>query len=532
MGKLWYGGKIYTMRQEGEVVEAVYTDNGRVIDLGTKSYLEKAYANQIDDEHDLDGQVMYPGFIDSHLHIIGHGERILRLDLTYIKSPEELLRAVKDATQKLSPGEWLIGEGFNENQWENPRIIHRNELDEACAEHPVMLTRVCRHAIIANTKAMNEAGITNDVEAPSGGVIDKDEKGEMTGFFLDNAQDLIKNHVPEVSISYLEKAVTVAIQDLVQHGIVSGHSEDLNYYGGFERTYEAFARSIDGVNLKFRAHLLVHNEVIEDMDKSGHQFKNGSDWLELGAMKIFADGAFGGRTAWLKEPYADASDQYGVQINSIDHMKKLMVKARSRSMPVAVHAIGDQAAEMVLNMIEQYPPAEGVRDRLIHAQLVNPNLINRMRKLSSLAVDIQPTFVASDFPWVLERIGEERQHLAYAWKSLMDAGIVCAGGSDAPIEEIDPIKGIAAAVNRTSYLDGKTYGEAQCLSPYEAVSLYTTGAAYASGNEEKQGQIAPGFYADFTVLDQDLFDIPKENIIKTNVMKTIVDEEIVYVKND
>ncbi|MBB6452121.1 hypothetical protein HNQ94_000542 [Salirhabdus euzebyi] len=529
MGKLWFGGSIYTMRMPNEMVEAVYSENGKVMDMGLKQELENKYKDNIEEYVDIEGQVMYPGFIDSHLHIVGHGERILRLDLAYTQSPKELLESIKKATSNLAPGEWLVGEGFNENQWDDPRIIHRKELDEIAPDHPVMLTRICRHAIVANSKALEMAGVDHRTEAPFGGVIAKDEDGSPTGFLLDTAQDLIKNAMPTVTDEYIEKAINVSIHDLLAKGIVAGHTEDLNYYGGFDQTYQAFCRTIDGEKIKFRAHLLVHHGVIEDMEKAGLGFKRGTKWVELGAMKIFADGALGGRTAWLSEPYEDDPMQVGVPIHSETQMSLLMEKARSLQMPVAIHAIGDKAVEFVVDMLEKFPPPSGVKDRIIHAQIMREELYERINK-SNTIIDIQPTFVSSDFPWVMERIGERRLQHAYPWKSFLERGIICAGGSDAPIEEVNPLKGIEAAIIRKSIFDGNSYGLEQALSIYEAIALYTINAAAAIGNEHIQGQIAPGFYADFTILNKDLFKIEPSEISSTSVLKTVVDETIVYRK--
>lgn len=529
MGKLWYGGTIYTMRKEGETAEAVFSDQGKIVEIGTKSYLEQKYKNRMDEQINLRGGVMYPGFVDSHLHIIGHGERLLRLDLAYVQSPEELLEKLKEKDQQLPSGEWLIGEGFNENQWDQPRIIHRKEIDQVCPDRPVVLTRVCRHALIANSKAMKLAGVTPETSDPQGGLIDRDQHGSPTGFFLDRAQEMIKNAMPEVTEQYLQKAIKVAVDDLVKHGIVGGHSEDLNYYGGFDRTYGAFTSTIDGKSRKFRAHLLVHHEVIDDMEKARLGFKQGTGWVELGAMKIFADGALGGRTAWLSSPYEDEPDQFGVAIHTQEGFKHLIKKARAKGLPVAVHAIGDQAVDTIINLIEKYPVPEGKRDRIIHAQILREDLYEKMKKLN-LVADIQPTFVTSDFPWVLDRIGKDRSEHAYPWKRLLDHGIICAGGSDAPIEEINPLKGIEAAVVRRSEHDGQIYGKSQQLTPFEAISLYTRGSASAIGNEEEQGMIDRGFLADFTVLDRDLFRINPEKISKTKVTMTVIDETIVYQK--
>ncbi|TCT24956.1 hypothetical protein EDD68_10423 [Melghiribacillus thermohalophilus] len=529
MGKLWYGGTIYTMGREGETVEAVFTDRGKIVDTGRKSVLENQYKHKIEHQIDLQNNVMYPGWIDSHLHIIGHGERLLRLDLAYVQSPQELMQKIWEKDQTLPADEWLIGEGFNENQWDEPRIIHRREIDRICPDRPVVLTRVCRHALIANTKAMELAGITRNTCNPQGGLIDRDEQGEPTGFFLDRAQDLIRQAMPVVNDQYLETAISLAVDDLVQHGIVGGHSEDLNYYGGFNRTYHAFLSSINGRERKFRAHLLVHHEVIDDMEKAGLDYKKGTEWIEMGAMKIFADGALGGRTAWLSEPYEDEPDTTGVAIHSTEDLEKLIQQARQKTLPVAVHAIGDKAVETIVELLQAYPVDQGKRDRIIHAQIMRDDLFKKMKSLN-LVVDIQPTFVTSDFPWVLDRIGKTRATHAYPWKTFIKHGIVCAGGSDAPIEEINPLKGIEAAVVRKSDHDGKIYGESERLTPYEAVSLYTKGAAYAIGNEHKQGKIRKGFLADFTILDRDLFQINPEEISKAQVQMTVIDETIVYQK--
>ncbi|GGF06062.1 amidohydrolase [Halobacillus andaensis] len=525
--ELWYGGKIYTMKNEGDWVEAVVTKQGTIISTGCTQDLYAAYKKSIKVEHDLKGAVMYPGFTDSHLHIIGHGERLMRLDLSFLKSAEEVLQALRQHAEQLMPGEWIIGDGWNENQWEDKRVIHRKELDQVSSEHPMMLTRVCRHALLANSKAMELAEVTKATEDPQGGVVVKDEEGQPTGYFLDQAQELIKQAMPEVTPEYLSHATELAVRDMHAFGLVGGHSEDLNYYGGFKKTLNAYDKVIDGEKIKFRAHLLVHHEVVEAMDKEGLGFKKGNDFVELGAMKVFADGALGGRTAWLSEDYADDPGNKGVAIHSTEELKNLLLKARERDMPVAVHAIGDAAAEAVIDMIEAHPLKTGERDRLIHAQILNPALIQRLQKLN-IILDIQPTFVSSDFPWVIDRLGHIRLKTSYSWKTLLDAGVVCAGGSDAPIEEINPLLGIRAAVDRRSSYDNESYQTEERLSVYEAIALYTTGSAYAIGKEDSQGIISEGYKADFTVLDRDLFQLKPYELAEATVTMTIVDGEIMY----
>ena len=525
--KLWYGGKIYTMKNEGEWVESVVTSNGEILAVGETQQLYTTYKEQILEEVDLKGAVMYPGFTDSHLHIIGHGERLMRLDLSFMKSAEEVKQALQLHAEQLPAGEWIIGDGWNENQWEDKRIIHKDELDEISTDHPMMLTRVCRHALLANTEAMTLAGVDHQTPDPQGGVIVRDEEGQATGYFHDQAQELIKKAMPEVTPEYLKRATDLAIKDMQSYGLVGGHSEDLNYYGGFKKTFDAFLSVIDGTQTKFRAHLLIHHGVIEQVDQEGLGFKQGTSFVELGALKIFSDGALGGRTAWLKEPYADDPENHGVAIHTKEELDLLVKQARQRQMPVAVHAIGDGAVEAVADAIMANPLNNGERDRIIHAQILSPMLIQKLQRLN-VVLDIQPTFVASDFPWVIERLGNMRLKNSYSWKTLLDAGIKCAGGSDAPIEEINPLLGIRAAVDRRATYDHSVYQAEEKMSVYEAISLYTRGSAQAIHKEDLQGMIQKGYLADFTVLDRDLFALKSHELADATVTMTIVDEEIVY----
>ncbi|WP_430784760.1 amidohydrolase [Virgibacillus flavescens] len=529
MGNLWFGGNIYTMQHEGDAVEAVYTELEKIVAVGTYEKLYHAYYDSIENEINLQGKTMIPGFVDSHLHILMHGEKILRLDLSQLKSAEEVKEAVRNRTANLSEGEWLIGEGWNENQWEDPVIISRAELDEICPHNPLMLTRVCRHAILANSNAIELSNIKEDTPNPQGGIIVRDENNAITGYFLDTAQELIKKSLPSVSTNYLQKVIEIAVDDLVSKGIVGGHSEDLSYYGSFDKTYQAFINAIDGVNKKFKAHLLVHHEVLEDMLKQKLGWLDGTNYIELGAVKIFADGAIGGRTAWLTEDYKDDPGNEGVAILSVEDLEKVIRKARSHQLPVAVHAIGDRAAEEVLKIIKRNPLENGRRDRLIHGQILNERALDLLKELP-VAVDIQPLFVTSDFPWAIDRLGEDRLKLAYAWKTMLDHNVHCAGSSDAPIEEVSPLLGIQAAILRKASYDGKVYSPEEALSVYEAVHLYTHGSAYAINQEEERGRLLDGFAADFTILEEDIFQVEPENINAIEIAMTVIDGEIVYEK--
>ena len=530
LGTLWYGGTIYTMKKVHEKVEAVFAEGGVIKEIGDEKDLRLKYTDQIVKEVNLQGAVMFPGFVDSHLHIIGHGEKLIRLDLSAINSSKKMAEVLRKRVELAEDDEWIIGEGWNENQLVDRKIFHRDELDEIAPNNPMMLTRVCRHAVLANSKAMELAGVTDETEDPPGGVIVRDSQGKATGYLLDQAQELIKNAIPEVSKEFIKNALSVSIDDLLSKGVVGGHSEDLNYYGGFKRTFDSFLEVIDGKNKKFRADLLVHHEVVEDMYQEGYQYQGGSSFVKVNAVKIFADGALGGRTALLSQPYNDVPETSGVAIHELTELKEIVKKARTFNMPVAIHTIGDLAFEYALEAIEQYPPLAGQRDRLIHAQVLRKDLIERVQHLP-VVLDIQPQFVASDFPWVIERLGEERMKYAYAWKTLLKNNIPCAGGSDAPIESVNPLLGIHAAVTRRHPdEDHAGFYPEEKLTAYEAIKLYTIGSAYAIHQEHNRGFIDRGYVADFSIFDRDLITCDPDGILEAKVKMTVVDNTIVYAR--
>ncbi|WP_425415121.1 amidohydrolase [Priestia koreensis] len=518
---LWFGGTIYTMVNEHETVEAILVEDGTILETGSVATLQEKYENRINEKINLQGKVLYPGFVDSHIHLIGHGEKLLRLDLSAATSAEEVLQLVEEKVKTTPHNEWIIAEGWDENQWKTPRIIHRKELDAITSNHPIIMKRICRHALIANTYALTLSGVTNDVKEPQGGIVDREEDGTITGFLVDEAQQLVTSKMPLPSENYLQRALQLSVQDAFSKGLTGAHSEDLNYYGGFLRTYETFQQVINGSKTKFRAHLLAHYGVAEDAFSYADHHED--PFIEIGAMKIFADGSLGGRSALLSKPYEDDETTQGVAIHTQDELSDLVKKARTFGRTVAIHAIGDLAFEYVITSLEKHPPKAGQRDRIIHAQILRPDLIERAKTLPMI-LDIQPRFVASDFPWVEERLGHERMKSCYVWKTLIQKGFHCAGGSDAPIEPMDPLLGIHAAVSRkNSPASYNVYMPEEKLSVFEAVRLFTYESAYAINRENEVGLVSPGYKADFTVLNHDLFNIEEDEIPNAGVYMTVVD---------
>ncbi|AWE08989.1 amidohydrolase [Lysinibacillus sp. 2017] len=523
MKQLWTNGTIYTMENETATVEAVLVENGKIAAVGADEQLRSL----ADEVMDLQQSAMYPGFVDSHLHIIGHGDKLQRLDLTAVQSAEQLLQVVKDTAQYLQPREWLIGDGWNENQFLDGRIPTNIELDAVC-ENPVILNRVCHHVVLANSTAIKAGGLTKEEVDPEGGKIGRHKNGALNGLFYDQATKLVTSALPTGGTAYkeaLKKSLSLAIDDMLSYGLTGGHTEDMSYYGSYENPLTAFNEVI-GTQQNFRVHLLRHHTVFEQMMKDRASYK--SPFIEAGAMKIFADGSFGGSTAALLESYASDPQNYGLLIHTNEQMESYIQLARKYEEAIAVHLIGDAAIEQVLTLVEKYPAPKGKRDRFIHCCLVSEDQLARMKKLP-IILDLQPAFVPSDFPWVLEKLGTERKGHLYAWKTFIDEGFMCAAGTDAPIEAICPLKNIYAAVERKKVTDThEGYFPEQKLSRYEAIKMYTVGSAQAICKEHKRGLIKVGYDADFSIFDRDLLNGTIEQMLKAKVLKTVVAGKVVF----
>ena len=299
----------------------------------------------------------------------------------------------------------------------------------------------------------------------------------------------------------------------------------MSYFGEFINPLTAFHRVV-GEKHHFRVTLLRHNSVFEEMMKANVSFDE--PFIEPGAMKIFVDGALGGATAALSQPYSDQPEKRGLFIYTDEELEALVKMARQYDEAVAVHMIGDAGAEQVLNAIEKYPLTNGKRDRLIHCCVLREDLVERMEKLP-VVLDLQPAFVPSDFPWVLNRLGEDRLEWSYAWKKLLDRGLMCAAGTDAPIEDINPLYSIYAAVERKKpYAEHDGYLPEEKLSRFQAIQLYTIGSAKAIGKEHERGLIKPGYAADFSIFDRDLFAGTSEEMLAAKAVKTVVAGKTVF----
>ncbi|MEC1180033.1 amidohydrolase [Metasolibacillus meyeri] len=512
---LWFGGTIYTMQQEGHTVEAILEQDGIIVDVGGFADLQGRAQHFID----LKGNVLYPGFVDSHLHIIGYGEKLKNLDASQITSKDELMAALQQRANALEKDDWLVAIGYNEGASEQLVFPTIEELDALNCH--IVIKRSCHHLIMVNHLALAYAKIDETTVSPAGGVIEQKD-GALTGILKDSALYLVVNHMPTTTQSYVDDALQKSIASLHSFGIVGGHSEDLSYYGHPSVPLQSYESIVKSKN--FKAHLLQHHEAwdaLREMDFTP------STWLELGAMKIFIDGAFGGRTAALLSPYADDPMNSGLFIHSQEDLVQLVRKARAAQATIAVHVIGDAAIATIVELIEQYLPLAGQKDRIIHCSLVNDELLERLAALP-IIVDVQPQFIQSDMSILQTRLGDERLNCAHPIQSLLTRGIICAGGSDAPIEHPNPLHGIYAAITRQKIGETQVFNTAECISRYEAVELYTTAPAKVIDKAHIRGQIAAGFEADFTILNGDLFTVDVEQIPHLQVVKTVVHGQTVY----
>ncbi|MFP4978806.1 amidohydrolase [Paenibacillus sp. CN-4] len=508
--------------------DAVYTENGIIRTLGSTAELKLQLSGQDYRTVDWAGAAVLPGLADSHLHLGMHGMKLDMLDFTGTRSKHEMLRMLSERAAITPPGEWILGLNWNENEFDVPEAPTLSELDAVTGRHPVYLTRTCFHAYLGNSEAFRRAGISAGSPDPDSGAFGRDASGALNGWIYEEAGRLFDAVQPPPDYASLKAAMKRACLDALSLGLTAAHTEDLRLLGSVE-TMLRIHRELREEGVLFRTHQLLFYTFLPEVQELGLKAGSGDEWLRAGAVKLFADGAIGGRTAFLNEPYSDAPETRGMAIHSGDSLAEIFARARQLGYPVAVHAIGDGAADLTLRAMERVPlPADSVLpDRFIHAQVLDGQLASRMAKLP-LVADIQPRFVASDFPWVLDRVGPGRTAYLYAWKKLLAKGIRCAGGSDAPIEPLNPFLGIHAAVTRRK--PGEThagYLPEEKLTVREAVRLFTAGSAQAAGEEGERGEIRPGMRADFTVLDRDIWSEP-EALLRVKACMTVVNGEIAY----
>lgn len=524
---IFTNGTIYTLDEMQPLAEAVVVENGRIVDVGTHAEMTLQWGRDGSHIVDLQGRTVTPGLIDSHLHLSGVAFNFLDLDLTGVKSKQDMLDKLRSKANNVPAGKWLVGMGWDENLFTEGGIPTLEELDFAAPHCPIYLKRICHHAFLVNSKALEVSGYQPTIQVPAGGTVVLDPiTKKPTGTILESASKLFTKHIPDKSYEELKSGLEKAMNFAVKKGLTSVHTNDPAFFGGFEKTYRMYDELINQEGKGLRCNLLIDYPYLQALKAKGMYAGYGNEKLQIGSIKIFADGAFGRRTALLSEPYHDQPDAYGDAMLSQEKLYEIVKNAREHGMPIAVHTIGDQALENVLDVLDQFPSVE-YRDRIIHVSLVRPDLIKRLAVPSRIA-DIQPRFVVGDYPWIKERLGDTREQYLYAWKSLLAEGVICAGGSDAPVEPVDPLLGIHAAVTRRAPWDShEGWNAGEKLSIQEAVRLFTVGGAYATNEEALKGTISRGKLADMTVYSKNLFQLEDpDELLQTSVEMTIIGGEV------
>lgn len=528
---IYTNGLLYTMNRIQPLVESVVIENGRFIDMGDTETMLSFWKTRNTEVIDLQGKAGTPGLTDSHLHLSMVADSFVNLDLTGTTTKQSMLRKVQEKAQTLKPNEWLVGGNWDENLFTDGSIPSIKELDNVAPENPLLLHRICRHAAVTNTKALEVSQYHASISVPQGGTIGLDEiTKEPTGLLLESATELITKHIPTRSDEDWIRAMRKSIQFAQKQGLTSVHTNDSLYLGGLDKTIKFYNLLINEEQLGLRTNLLINHEFLDELKANRMYPGFGNDFLQIGAIKLFADGAFGRRTALLSEPYSDDTTNYGEAMFDEEELTDIMRRARELHFPVAVHAIGDQALDNVLNALDKFPTTP-YRDRIIHTPFVTEEQISRLASTSRIA-DIQPRFLASDFPWVADRLGPERTKQSYTWKTLLRNGVRCAGGSDAPIEPLNPLLGIHAAVMRKTPGDTHHgYNPTEKLTMTEAMRLFTEYPAYATNDETKKGTIARGKFADITIFSKNPFTMEDaDELLDTEVEMTIINGEIKYQK--
>ncbi|HMQ48107.1 MAG TPA: amidohydrolase [Saprospiraceae bacterium] len=535
-------GQFYTVNPEQPTVEAIAIAKGRIIALGTSDEMT-AWQTPETEILDLQGQFAMPGFIEGHGHFSGMGSSLLNLNFLEAKSWDEIVQMVAEKVKTAAPGEWITGRGWHQEKWlERPEQQYygypfHDVLSAVSPNNPVLLDHASGHAVFANKAAMDAAGITLETPNPSGGAILRDSRGAAIGVFEEKAeglivkayQDYLATLDQEQQKAIWYKGVELAQAECLRNGITSFQDAG----SSFEEIarYKELAEK-QAFDIRLWAMLRHSYDRMKDSLSDFPIIDVGQNFFTCRAIKSEVDGALGSFGAWLLTSYSDKPNFHGQNTTPIPEVKRIAGLAIAHDMQLCVHAIGDRANRVVLNIYEEtfnaYPDKINLRWRIEHAQHLDTSDIPRFKELGVIA-SMQGIHCTSDAPFVVSRLGESRARFgAYPWRSLLDAGVVVANGTDVPVENIDPIQSFYASVTRRRTDTGLVFFPEQAMTREEAVYSYTLGNAYAAFEEHFKGSLEVGKVADIVVLSKDLIHCSDEEILQTEVVMTFVDGKLKY----
>ena len=507
-------GVVITMEKD-RVDQAIAIQANTILWSGKNSAADK-YRGPQTKVIDLNGAYVYPGFIDSHAHVIGLGQSRMEMDLRGASDMSSVLSRVRRWIAQSKEGDWVYGRGWDQNLWPGKKFPTAAELDPETPKNPTVLTRVDGHAYWVNSMALQLAGITRDTKDPQGGKIVRDENGNPTGVLVDNAEDLIDAKIPSFTREQVKARIRAALQEAASKGITMigdpGESvSDIEVFKSLATT--------DQLPVRVNGMISMPDSASEEFIKKGPQTYN--TFYRVRAIKMYMDGALGSRGAALLEPYSDDPGNIGLLRMTQEQLLPLLQLAKQNGFQVGIHAIGDRANRLVLDGYEK-TGVQGLRWRIEHAQVISPQDIPRFGTLEVIA-SMQPTHATSDMPWATDRLGPDRVKGAYAWKSLLGNKVTIAGGSDAPVEDINPLWGIYAASTRQDQNGNPPNGwhPEQIVLRLDAIRMFTINGAYAAFRENELGTIKEGKLADLVVVPKNLVTCDRKDLLNMKILYTI-----------
>ncbi len=531
-----FNARVYLKRDE--FAEAILIENGRIRLTGSNErVLALTPAGAL--RWDARGRTVLPGFIDTHIHLLGVGKALAGVPLYGAKSIADVKRLTREfmAERRPAPGTVIHGMGWNQDYFEDePRLLTTADLDDISTEHPMLLDRVCGHVLTCNSRLLELAGVTRETPDPEGGTIGRNADGTPNGVFSENACALIRSRLPALPLPEMVRCLRSAMRRAAEMGITTAHTNDLR-----ESTWRATLEAYEEVTAEEPLLRIYHQANFKTVEGyreflgAGRRTGAGTPMHRFGPLKIILDGAIGARTALMREPYRDDPSTSGIASFSVEQIENLVAVAHVNGCSVAAHAIGDLAIERMLNAYERVT-GKGMnptRHGIVHAQITDRGLLERIRE-NDILTFVQPIFLHYDTKVVESRVGKDLASTSYAFGTMEKLGVHMSFGTDSPVEDLNPIDNIFCAVNRTD-LSGSPAGgfhPEECVDVPAAVDASTIEGAYASFEEHVKGRLWPGYYADLVVLSEDIFTIPKEEIRRIRVDATMVDGRFVYERKD
>jgi hypothetical protein len=518
-----FNGVIYTGEgfadDKPETVQAMAIGGGKVLAVGTTEEITRLAGPKTrlkDLGSASTSTYVFPGFNDAHTHLGSAGQTKINVDLTGVQSLDAMLAKVRTFANAAPDGHWLTGGNWDHTLWQQKVLPTRQDLDKVTAGHPAFLDRIDGHISIANTAALKAAGITGKTAPPQGGAIDLGANGEPTGILRESAQGLVSKVIPPPTHEDRMKGDLLAINDALAHGVTS--VQDFSEWPNF-LVYEELEKE-GKLHLRI-SEWLPFIDSLDELKKMRAHHDAHDPMLHTGMLKGFMDGSLGSRTAAMKAPFADDPGNTGLPQYKQAQLNQMTVERAQAGFQIGFHAIGDKATAMALEAYAQPGVSRTARNRIEHAQVVDPADISRFAELGVIA-SMQPNHLLTDMNWAEDRLGAKRAAYSYAWKAFHDAGVPLAFGTDYPVEPVTPFRGLYCAVTRMSEDGKKSYFIEHKLTRGQALYAYTQGSAYAEFAEKHKGKLVPGYDADFILVDRDLYKVDAPAILATSVIETYV----------